>query len=911
MAHFCFMLAIVLLETIPWSSARSVGSVSLSGARRGAEGDRPGGVPSFPTGLPIEFTASHSTFNQPRRRLKSNGPGADNSTADGEGENINGPASDLLAALMDGYDKTAFPPVAGGGPVEVEINVAMHKIISINLQEGSMDLNVWFRLHWKDPRLTWNATDWGVNKLYVLNPELRYTDVWYPDVTLWNSAYDVSTTLGAQALILNPSGDVFWGRNGLIAVSCNFKGLAAFPFGAVTCLLEFGTWSHGPLSVVVKQAPQGGATIAGNSITDMRGAKAVEWKFHNVKSWVHLYPAYPCCPDESNWPVVLVDIELRRTQTLFALKILVPQPALQNPAAAAEDGARLASSQLPLPPSPLREPPAPLPRAQSARLYQRRANSMERTGDPAATAHNGVDGEPAANGALGAGAAFSSARMSWTSRVPSRLRRESGNARPAPALRGGGGAGGAKRVLRAVAAAPLSLSQAAGGESGPSFTMQHPEQLARCHSQVHRLHRSATTGGAEAAEAAAAAPLLAALPAEHASLPYDMSSHGAAAVTAAAPEFVEAAATAAAAAAVVAAAAVAEAASPPAAARAPAHGAGTPLSARLLFGLARGSRSRSQGGGGGGQGVGSGQGVRASSWQRAGWQQQQSASGAGMARAAAPARTVTGTDDSGLPSPFTHADSGLSDAPGARGGYGTRPAPAAPAGGVYGSLLYGALSRDGDGDTTMGDEPLEGCFPGDEQAVGWKGRGSDDEPDPEPEPVLTLDAVLHVGTPELLETYLQLILESASTDMTVIRERVANAMEVFGMEDLVLRLFPIVGRPETATAAADGAGPAPRAASGWHGAPRRGVTRGGRRMGASCAIQMHQVGAKAGFHTMIGDEYNAKWRLLSAFIDANSRYLMPVLYCIGFLLIIWGKVWDNKELNDGPSPERSALGLQR
>ncbi|KXZ46220.1 hypothetical protein GPECTOR_46g289 [Gonium pectorale] len=226
------------------------------------------------------------------------------------------------------YDKNSFPPTDDGGPVRVEINVALHKIVSINLQEGSMDLNVWLRLHWKDPRLAWNATEWGVDRLYVLNQELRYMDIWFPDVTLWNSAYDIATTLGAQAPIVRSSGDIFWGRNGLLRVTCNFKGLAAFPWGAVKCLMEFGTWSHGPLHVVVDEAPQGGATIAGNSLTDMRGAEAVEWKFRSVRAWLHRYPAYPCCPDESNWPVLLVDMELHRTQTLFALKILVPQVIL-------------------------------------------------------------------------------------------------------------------------------------------------------------------------------------------------------------------------------------------------------------------------------------------------------------------------------------------------------------------------------------------------------------------------------------------------------------------------------------------------------------------------------------------------------------------------------------------------------
>ncbi len=45
-----------------------------------------------------------------------------------------------------------------------------------------MQLNVWFRLHWVDPRLTWNASEWGVSRLLVNNPELRYTDAWVPDV---------------------------------------------------------------------------------------------------------------------------------------------------------------------------------------------------------------------------------------------------------------------------------------------------------------------------------------------------------------------------------------------------------------------------------------------------------------------------------------------------------------------------------------------------------------------------------------------------------------------------------------------------------------------------------------------------------------------------------------------------------
>ncbi len=40
------------------------------------------------------------------------------------------------------------------------------------------------------------------------------------------------------------------------------------------------------------------------------------------------------------------------------------------------------------------------------------------------------------------------------------------------------------------------------------------------------------------------------------------------------------------------------------------------------------------------------------------------------------------------------------------------------------------------------------------------------------------------------------------------------------------------------------------------------------------------------------------------------RYAFPLLYALFFLLIVWIKVWSNSELDDGPSPQKSALGLQ-
>lgn len=51
---------------------------------------------------------------------------------------------------------------------------------------------------------------------------------------------------------------------------------------------------------------------------------------------------------------------------------------------------------------------------------------------------------------------------------------------------------------------------------------------------------------------------------------------------------------------------------------------------------------------------------------------------------------------------------------------------------------------------------------------------------------------------------------------------------------------------------------------------------------AGWPFDRYQVGAKAEFHTKIGDEYNAKWRLLSSFIDAVSRWVHLWCQRVGF-----------------------------
>ena len=52
--------------------------------------------------------------------------------------------------------------------VPVEMNVNFHRVFDVDIIGSVMDLIVWFRLKWADPRLAWEPNDFGgLNKTRV------------------------------------------------------------------------------------------------------------------------------------------------------------------------------------------------------------------------------------------------------------------------------------------------------------------------------------------------------------------------------------------------------------------------------------------------------------------------------------------------------------------------------------------------------------------------------------------------------------------------------------------------------------------------------------------------------------------------------------------------------------------------
>lgn len=77
--------------------------------------------------------------------------------------------NDLIFSEQSNYDKHSYPyeyvwfndtaEELTGVPVEVNIN--FHKVLKVDTVDSYMDLIVWFRLVWVDPRLTWRPEEYG------------------------------------------------------------------------------------------------------------------------------------------------------------------------------------------------------------------------------------------------------------------------------------------------------------------------------------------------------------------------------------------------------------------------------------------------------------------------------------------------------------------------------------------------------------------------------------------------------------------------------------------------------------------------------------------------------------------------------------------------------------------------------
>lgn len=145
---------------------------------------------------------------------------------------------------------TSTTTLRTGLPVQVGLN--FHRVFAVAVTKSTVDLIVWVRLSWQDPRLTWDPAAYNnIRSLHFWIGDGMGTgeqsEIWSPDVHLWNAAEPLVDTLADAHAIVTSDGTVFWTRPGHVRPACKFEGLSDFPFDTLQCTMEFGSWGYSGL----------------------------------------------------------------------------------------------------------------------------------------------------------------------------------------------------------------------------------------------------------------------------------------------------------------------------------------------------------------------------------------------------------------------------------------------------------------------------------------------------------------------------------------------------------------------------------------------------------------------------------------------------------------------------------------
>eukprot|EP00537_Pseudo-nitzschia_pungens_P007091 CAMPEP_0172361556 /NCGR_PEP_ID=MMETSP1060-20121228/5364_1 /TAXON_ID=37318 /ORGANISM="Pseudo-nitzschia pungens, Strain cf. cingulata" /LENGTH=767 /DNA_ID=CAMNT_0013083845 /DNA_START=46 /DNA_END=2349 /DNA_ORIENTATION=- len=227
----------------------------------------------------------------------------------------------------NGTSASSFHKTREGLPVEIGLNV--HKVYSVDVAASTVDLLAWLSLAWYDPRLAWNPEDFGgLNCTWFFVGDGigggEASEIWTPDIYLWNSADPIASTLDNAYIKVTNDGRAFWVRPGRIVSTCKYKGLEKFPFDRLACQLEFGSWVYSGMYLhptTLKSGDEDHGLTIGGSETSGSSFATFQINTELSKSESIVYPPYPVSPDE-DWPVLIYDLYFDRASAPYVRGVL-------------------------------------------------------------------------------------------------------------------------------------------------------------------------------------------------------------------------------------------------------------------------------------------------------------------------------------------------------------------------------------------------------------------------------------------------------------------------------------------------------------------------------------------------------------------------------------------------------------
>ncbi|XP_006815494.1 neuronal acetylcholine receptor subunit beta-4-like [Saccoglossus kowalevskii] len=140
--------------------------------------------------------------------------------------------SDLFAENR--YNKLARPAINYNSTVNFALGLHMTQVMNMDEKNQIMKTRVRLEQLWDDYRLAWNPKDYGGIRELVLPLD----KIWYPKLSLINSADGEYELKGEQNVLVISSGMVFWNAPCVLTTSCRIN-VRYFPFDEQKCLIAF------------------------------------------------------------------------------------------------------------------------------------------------------------------------------------------------------------------------------------------------------------------------------------------------------------------------------------------------------------------------------------------------------------------------------------------------------------------------------------------------------------------------------------------------------------------------------------------------------------------------------------------------------------------------------------------------
>ncbi|KAM4603924.1 neuronal acetylcholine receptor subunit alpha-7-like [Polymixia lowei] len=208
--------------------------------------------------------------------------------------------------LMVNYNRLERPVQNDSAPIVVELGLTLLQIIDVDEKNQVLITNAWLQLYWTDIYLSWNPDNYpGVQNL-----RFPSSQVWVPDILLYNSADERFDATFHTNVLVNASGSCQYIPPGILKSTC-YIDVRWFPFDVQKCDLKFGSWTHNGWLLDLQMMDVDVSTYIPNGEWDLVGVPAKRNELY-----------YDCCKEP--YPDVTFTVTMRRRTLYYGLNLLIP-----------------------------------------------------------------------------------------------------------------------------------------------------------------------------------------------------------------------------------------------------------------------------------------------------------------------------------------------------------------------------------------------------------------------------------------------------------------------------------------------------------------------------------------------------------------------------------------------------------